>query len=273
MNLYGYEAMRKISVVLTTKNEENNIRDLLENLMDQEGPYEVIVVDSDSTDKTRDIVEEFSKKNKKIKLFNYPGTRAESMNYGIQQATGEAIAFIGGDDIADKNWIREIRKGMRDSHIIVGDLVSREEDNFENIENVKLFHKGTNISYPGTNTVYKKEVLDHLGGFDPWFSSAEDLEINLRAVDAGYKITRHKDAKVYYRPKNSPFGFIKQSFWYGYGRKLMDLKHGDIWEKHSAKDVVKSQISFLGIIRLTLGFLGYIYCIAKVKSYSKNQND
>ena len=45
--------MRKISVVLTTKNEENNIRDLLDILMDQEGPYDVIVVDSVSTVKNR----------------------------------------------------------------------------------------------------------------------------------------------------------------------------------------------------------------------------
>jgi len=263
------EVMEKISVVLTTKNEENNIHNLLENLIDQEGPYEVIVVDSDSTDKTRDIVKKFSKKHKNIKLFNYPGTRAESMNYGIKKATGDAVAFIGGDDIADKNWIREIRKGLKDSHIIVGDLISREEDPFENLQSVKLFHKGINVSYPGTNTIYKKEILDEIGGFDPWFSSAEDLEINLRAVDAGYTIKQHKAAKVYYRPKNTPFAFIKQSFWYGYGRKLMDLKHGDIWEKHSAKDVVKSQVSFLGMIRLSLGLLGYIYCLVKVKKYSK----
>ena len=260
--------MEKISVVLTTKNEENNIRDLLENLIDQEGPYEVIVVDSDSTDKTRDIVKEFSKKNKNIKLFNYPGTRAESMNYGIKKATGDAVAFIGGDDIADKNWIREIRKGMGDSHIIVGSLESREEDPFENVQSLNLLHKGKNVSYPGTNTIYRKDVLDHLGGFDPWFSSAEDLEINLRAIDAGYTIKEHRDAKVFYRPKNTPFAFIKQSFWYGYGRKLIDLKHGDIWNKHSVRNVIKSQISFLGLIRLALGLLGYIYCVVKVKEYS-----
>ena len=53
----------KISVVLTTKNEEKNIGNLLESLLNQEEPYEVLVVDSDSTDKTQDIVKEYSKKN------------------------------------------------------------------------------------------------------------------------------------------------------------------------------------------------------------------
>ena len=68
--------MMKISVVLTTKNEEKNIRELLESLSNQEEPYEVLVVDSDSTDKTQNIVKEYSDK-KNIKLLIYPGNRAE----------------------------------------------------------------------------------------------------------------------------------------------------------------------------------------------------
>lgn len=259
--------MTKISVVLTTKNEEKNIGELLKNLVKQEDPYEVIIVDSESTDRTREIIQEYSQKHDQIKLFDFPGTRAESMNHGIKQATGEAVAFIGGDDIADKNWLREVRKGLNKSDIIVGSLVSRDQERVKNIENVKLFHKGVNISYPGTNTIYKKEILDELGGFDSWFSSAEDLEINYRAVDAGYKIGQHKDAKVYYRPRNSPMAFVKQSFWYGYGRKLLGLKHEGILEKHSVGDIMVNQASFFGMVRLFLGFLGYIYCAIKVREY------
>lgn len=259
--------MTKISIVLTTKNEERNIGELLESLMNQEEPYEVIVVDSDSKDRTQKIVKDFSKKNKNIKLFIHPGARSESMNYGIKQATGDAVTFVGGDDVADKNLIKEIRNGLKNADIVVGGLISREKDKFEKVANVKIFHKGVNISYPGTNTTYKKEILDKLGGFDPWFSSAEDLEINYRAVDAGYKITFNEKAKIYYRPRNSPFAFLKQSFWYGYGRKLLGLKYGGIWEKHSAADVIKNQTSFLGLVRLSIGFLGYIYCTITVKKY------
>jgi len=259
--------MTKISVVLTTKNEEKNIGILLESLTNQEEPYEVLVVDSNSTDKTQEIVNKYSKKNKKIKLLFHPGTRAESMNYGIKKATGDAISFIGGDDVADKNWIKEIRNGLKNADIVVGELISRGDEKVKNIENVKLFHKGINVSYPGTNTTYKKEILDKLEGFDPWFSSAEDLEINLRAVDKGYKIINNKKAKIYYRPKGTPLEFLKQSFWYGYGRKLIGLKHGRVWEKHSMKDVLKTQISLFGLLRLVIGFLGYIHCVVTVRKY------
>ena len=260
--------MMKISVVLTTKNEEKNIGELLESLSNQEEPYEVLVVDSESTDKTQEIIKEYSKKKKNIKLLIHPGTRAESMNYGIQQSTGEAVTFIGGDDVADKNLIKEIRNGLKDSDIIVGELISTGKGRVKQIENVKLFHKGVNVSYPGTNTTYKKEILDKIGGFDPWFSSAEDLEINLRAVEAGYKIVENKKAKVYYRPKGTPVKFLRQSFWYGYGRKLLGLKYGNIWGKHSATDVIKNQTSFFGLVRLFVGFIGYIYCVIKVRNYN-----
>jgi glycosyltransferase involved in cell wall biosynthesis len=264
--------MTKISVVLTTKNEEKNISTLLESLINQEEPYEVLVIDSDSTDNTQKIVKKYSQKNKNIKLIIHPGTRAESMNYGIKQATGDAVSFIGGDDIADKNWIKEIRNGLKNADIIVGNLLPTEIEKVKNIENVKFFHKGVNVSYPGTNTTYKKEILDKLGGFDPWFTSAEDLEINLRAVDLGYKITEHKKAKVYYRSRGTPLTFLKQSFWYGYGRKLLGLKHGRIWEKHSSADVLIHQTSIFGLIRLLLGFLGYIYCLATVRKYNPEDN-
>ena len=63
--------MKKISVVLTTKNEEKNIGKLLDSLMAQEEPYEVLVVDSGSTDKTQDIIREYSKKNNCIKLSQF----------------------------------------------------------------------------------------------------------------------------------------------------------------------------------------------------------
>lgn len=259
--------MMKISVVLTTKNEEKNIGELLGSLLDQEEPYEVLVVDADSTDKTQEIVKKYSKKNNNIKLLIHPGTRAESMNYGIQKSAGDAVAFIGGDDIADKNWIKDIREAIKNSDIVVGRLISKKYDRFGKVSNVKFFHKGVNISYPGTNTIYKKEVLNKLGGFDPWFFSAEDLELNLRAVDAGYKIVYNEKPKVYYRPRNNPFDFIKQSFWYGTGRKLLGLKHGSIWQSHSVMDILKTQFSLYGTIRMFFGLLGYIYTTITVKKY------
>jgi len=264
--------MININVVLTTKNAGQYITDFLESMMNQQEPYEVIIVDSDSTDKTQDIIKEYIQKNKNIKLFIHPGTRAESMNYGIKQTTGDAVAFIGGDDVADKNWIKELRNALKDGDIVVGKLCSKEEERFKTLANVKIFHKEINISHPGCNTTYKKEILEKLKGFDPWFFSAEDLDLNYRAVDAGYTITMNDRAVVYYRPRNSIYAFFKQSFWYGTGRKLLGLKYGRIWRQYSVSDTMKTQLSVLGIIRLSLGFFGYIYCTLTVREYPQKHH-
>ena len=263
--------MMKISVVLTTKNEEGNIGALLESLMNQEEPYEVLVVDAGSIDKTQEIVVNYSKKNKNIKLLVYPGSRAESMNYGIQQATGDAVSFIGGDDIADKNWLKDIRNALTTDDIVAGKLISRKQDRFGSVANVKLYHKGVNITYPGTNTTYKKKILDKLEGFDPWFFSAEDLEINIRAVDQGYKIAYNENPKVYYRPRNRKIQFLKQSYWYGVGRRLIGLKHGNVLKSHSAKDMIKTQKTIWGYIRLAVGFIGYAYSFITIRKYPKKK--
>ena len=46
-----------ISVVITVRNEEKNIANLLDGLLVQEKPFEIIIVDSNSTDKTAQIIE------------------------------------------------------------------------------------------------------------------------------------------------------------------------------------------------------------------------
>jgi glycosyltransferase involved in cell wall biosynthesis len=85
-----------VSVVLNVMNEERYIADLLDSLAIQEQPLEIIVVDADSEDRTRDVVRRFVQKYPFIKLFVHAGSRGESTNFGISQATGEVIAFTGG---------------------------------------------------------------------------------------------------------------------------------------------------------------------------------
>jgi len=92
-----------ITLLITTKNEEENIGGLLSTLINQEPPIEIVVVDSGSTDTTQKIVESYTKIHSNIKLLVKEGTRGESMNYGIANARGNYIAFIGADDGATVN--------------------------------------------------------------------------------------------------------------------------------------------------------------------------
>src|SRR5512136_2200970 len=102
----------KISVVLNVLNEEHHISDLLDSLVTQEGPTEVIIVDAGSWDKTVSIVKRYMEKYAEVRLFHKPGSRGESTNYGLLHVTGDAIATVGGDCIVNPFWLKELRKTL-----------------------------------------------------------------------------------------------------------------------------------------------------------------
>ena len=60
----------KVSVIIITRNEEKYIKDLLDSLVTQTVvPYEVIIVDAESTDNTQPIIRQYMKRYDFVKLF------------------------------------------------------------------------------------------------------------------------------------------------------------------------------------------------------------
>ncbi|MCK5547885.1 MAG: glycosyltransferase [Thermoplasmata archaeon] len=249
-----------ISVVLNLLNEERHVNDLLDSLVVQEGPIEIVVVDAGSVDRTRDIVKEYMERFDFVKLHIKTGTRGESTNYGIKMSGGEAIAFIGGDCIANAFWIKELRRSLAQSDIVAGKTVNIGYYAFADLDRVELFHKGFDLSYPSCNMVFRRKVLIDIGGFDNWFVTAEDIDANFRAVEMGYKIDYNDRAIIYHRTKGGFYSFFKQAFWNGYGRKQLTLKHGHLWSSYNPTGMFKEKTSVLYLARLAVAMLGYISC-------------
>ena len=253
----------KTSVVITTRNADFYIRDLLDSLISQvKKPHEIIVTDAESTDNTQKIVEEYSKEYNFIKLYVESGTRARGRNFGASKATGDIVTFIDADAIANAFWIQEIEKSMRKADVVAGREIRFGLKGFGTLPRVEMIHCGVDITYPSVNLAYKKSVFDEIHGFDPWFKEAEELDLNYRAVDSGYKLVYNEKAIVYHRVREDLHSFIKQSFWYGFGRKELTLKHGDLWSAYSPIDMVKIDRgeSVWKIIRLSIAFFGYLFC-------------
>ena len=250
----------KISVVLNLLNEKRHIRDLLDSLLVQEPPMEIVVVDAGSWDGTIDIVEAYAREHADIHLFHHPGTRGESTNYGISMATGDAVATIGGDCIANPFWLHELRGSLRDYDIVAGKTINIGYHAFEDLDRVELYHRGVDISYPSASMAWKRAVMDDIGGFDPWFVTAEDIDVNLRAVEKGYRFGVNDNAIVYHRTKGSFKGFFKQAFWNGWGRKQLTMKHGNLWPSYKPTRLIETSNSIWAISRLIVAVLGYLMC-------------
>lgn len=96
--------MSSLSVIILTKNEENNILDCLESVKDT---GEIIVIDDYSEDRTLEIIKNF---DSKIKVFLRKVNRdfSTQRNFGLSKATCEWALFIDADERASRNLLSEI---------------------------------------------------------------------------------------------------------------------------------------------------------------------
>ncbi len=252
----------KISVVITVRNEEKYISYLLDSLVIQEQPFEIIIVDAHSTDRTRDIVKEYQDRYEFIHLYVKGGSRGAGRNYGVSKATADYVAFTDGDDLVNPFWLKAIRKSFeKGADVVAGRTLYIGYGPWEKLERVELFYKGFDVTFPSCNLAYRKSLFEEIGGFDTWFMTAEDIDLNIRAVSHGACIEYNPDAIVYHRTRDSFFSFAKQAFWNGYGRKQLTLKHGKLWGKYKPQNMFNpSQMSFWGTIRLGFAFMGYMAC-------------
>jgi len=249
-----------VSIVLNLLNEKRHIRDLLDSLVIQEGPVEIVVVDAGSRDGTVEIIKGYMQKHPQIRFFHHPGTRGESTNFGISQAKGDAVATIGGDCIANPFWVKELRESLAGFDIVAGKTINIGYHAFEDLERVELHHRGFDVSYPSASMAWRKEVLKAVHGFDEWFITAEDIDLNFRAVSQGFTLGYNPEAIVYHRTKGSFRGFFKQAFWNGWGRKQLTMKHGNLWPSYKPQRLLETSRSFWAVARLAVAVMGYLLC-------------
>ncbi len=246
-----------ISIVSTVRNEARSIAHLLDSLVVQEGPIEILIVDASSEDGTPDIVRSYERKYDFVHLYFRGGTRGVGRNFGIQHARGEAVAFIDGDAIANPFWIQELREALSKADVVAGRSIQIGYKPFEDLERVELIVRGVDVTYPSSNLAYKKKVLSEVGGFDERFVTAEDIDLNLRAVLAGHPIAFRPNAIVYHRTRDSYLDFLRQAFWNGVGRKQLTLKHGSLWGAYRPFEMVRRKTTFWSLLRLVTALMGY----------------
>lgn len=249
-----------VSIVLNLLNERRHIRDLLDSLVTQEGPFDIVVVDAGSRDGTVEMIKDYMRRHPQMRFFHHPGTRGESTNFGISQAKGDAIATIGGDCIANPFWLKELRKSLGKYDIVAGKTINIGYHAFEDLERVELHHRGFDVSYPSASMAWRRSVIDAVQGFDEWFVTAEDIDLNFRAVSEGFTLGYNPDAIVYHRTKGSFRGFFKQAFWNGWGRKQLTIKHGNLWPSYKPQRLLETSRSFWAVARLAVAVMGYVLC-------------
>ena len=261
-----------ISVVITTRNMGQYIADLLDSLVSQEQPFEVIVVDSLSNDDTADIVLKYSIEFPYVHLIQKKCSRGEGRNIGVRQAIYDYVLFTDGDAIANAFWIMKMRRLFRKgAKVVAGKAIAMGYQPFERLGRVELFFDDFDVTYPSVNLGYEKSLFLEIGGFDPIFVTAEDIDLNIRAVMHGARIEYCPECTIYHRARSTVVGFVEQAFWNGFGRKQLTLKHENVWSHFRASEIFKPQIiNFWYIIRGISALVGYVTCKLFGEEFLKN---
>ena len=252
-----------ISVVITTRNEELHLPQLLDSLRVQEPPFEVVLVDSESRDRTVAIAWRYARQYPGIfRVFERSGSRGIGRNFGVRSSRGEAVAFIDGDCFADSQWLRRLRRDLEDSSVVAGRTVPVGKPKYGQLERVELFQKEHDVTYPSCNLAYSRRLFVELGGFDPRFVTAEDIDLNLRAVGTGASIRYDETAVVYHHLRTTFLRFLVQAFWNGYGRKQLTEKHGNLWGNYRLRRLMSGQKSVISWARLNAALTGYVFRVS-----------
>ncbi len=229
-----------VSVIVPVYNAQNNIDLCIRSLLEQDYPkdrYEVIIVDNNSKDKTKEIINKYD-----VKYVLEDGIQSSyaARNKGIKEAVGGILAFTDSDCIADQNWIEKGVRAFHDDKIggIGGKVCSYMPKNYieryqakkDVMGQEKLLTQDKIEKKLGKittcNAFYRRKVFNIIGLFEPTIISGGDHDLSLRMqTQTDYSIAYNSEAIVYHKHRTSLKDFWKQYYKYGLGRIFLAKRY------------------------------------------------
>ncbi len=259
------------SVVIPTHNRAETLALTLQSVLAQrtDVPYEVIVVDNNSTDSTRDVVASFAR-NAPVEVryvFEPVQGSSAARNAGIAAARGEVVAFLDDDVIAAPGWLAALADAYAqfpDAWCIGGRvtlqlpsplppwLVPLDGPVASYLSQQDLGPEVVRIEYPkgliSANLSVRREVLERVGGFcgrlgrfGGQLLCGEDIELCHRIQQAGGEVYYCGAASVAHLVPSSRLTkafFRRRAYWQGRTEAAFSRRRGVALQ--AAKDAMKA---------------------------------
>ena len=173
-----------ISVVIPLYNKEQSIERTIQSVFNQTyKDYELIVVNDGSTDRSLDVVERM--KVERMKVISQPNAGVSAArNRGIEEARGEYVAFLDGDDIWDREFVKELVRLIADypGKSLYG-LGCEQIRRGEEPELKDSYYRGESgwsyatMAFTGSSACVNKKDAIEVGLFDTRMTHGEDLDM------------------------------------------------------------------------------------------------
>jgi len=234
-----------ISIVLPCRNEERYIGACLDSILATTYPLdriELLVVDGESEDRTREIVAEFVRRHSGVRLLeNRRRITPAALNVGLRAATGEIILRMDAHVVYPINYIPRLVDALltSDADNVGGIIVTLPADGSTMARAIAV-----GLSHPfGVGNAYfrigvgaprwvdsvpfgcfRREVFDRIGLFDEELIRNQDDEFNLRLIKFGGRILLLPDVVSYYFARRSLSDLSRMYYQYGYYKPLVARK-------------------------------------------------
>jgi glucosyl-dolichyl phosphate glucuronosyltransferase len=241
-----------ITVILCTYNRAGSLSKALESVASSALPksveWEILVVDNNSRDHTREVVEEFCGRypGRFRYLFEPRQGLSQARNAGIREARGDILAFMDDDVTVEPTWLENLTANLQDGEWSGAGGRILPEQGFSPPRwlalygpyamggFLALFDRGDTpreLDWApfGTNMAFRREMFEKYGGFrtdlgrcGDGLLSGEDTEFGRRLVSASERLHYEPSAVVYHPvPENRLRKEYFLAWSFGFGRSLV----------------------------------------------------
>lgn len=211
----------KISVIVPVCNVEQYLSECLESIVKQTlKEIEIICINDGSKDKSLDILKNFAQKDSRIKIIDKPNSGyGDTMNRGIEAATGEYIGIVESDDFIEPDMFESLYRlaKEKDCDIVKSDWYNywtkgniKEKNGRVNDYNGKvtnLFEHPEIVTLQPTlwSAIYKKSLFlnNNIKFLTTPGASYQDTSVSFKLYALAQKVFFTTKAYVYYRQDNA----------------------------------------------------------------------
>ena len=205
----------EISVVIPVLNEEDSIRQLLEDVLNQTfKPAEIVITDGGSTDRTREIIEEFVAAGAPIKLVRVTNSMpGRARNLAVAESRCQWIAFTDAGITLIPEWLEALatKANENSADVVYGTYEPIIDSFFTECAAIAYvpppFESDGGPVRPRSivSALMRRQAWETVGGFPEHLRSAEDLLFMSQVEQSGFTIARTARARVYWH--------IQPNFW------------------------------------------------------------
>ena len=234
----------RVTVLIPTINNADELDIVLDRLGKQTYPhFDVVIVDSQSKDHTKDVALKHS-----ARWIEDPSTnRADACTYGLERIDTDLVLFTDDDTIPPLDWVEKLVRWFEDPEVggVGGPNFAPDEDPFgakcADVAFCTRFMtagtrygaqpKGTLVPIehnPGVNCAHRMENLREVGFFEPGCIGAEDVVLDAKIQRAGHKLFIDPSNVMPHRRRRPFRPYMKQMRNYGYTRMVANKRWPEI---------------------------------------------